>query len=338
MFGVYQQPIQAGMGWPRAVFSLALAIGNLLQGLASPAWASINETFHRPLVIFYIAAAMYVGGLFLFSAAPHVSQSGWVTGVGILTGVGSAGVGLPILLGEVGRLFPAHDPAALRKRSLVFGILPSLGQAGQFVLAPIARALISSVGWIESARILAYQTMIIFPVLILLRRKTPPPMETAKQNVVEKPATAADDEELSEEELSGEQSKSDGSETKRSDGPETAEPKPKPFVAPATVAGPQYVAIPEPPTAWLATKEAFTHVPILFISAAYFTCGWHIGFVSTSMVAWLQDKGMNPQSAAWCLSCLGIGSMFATFLSGFLPSVIKGLRVKWILAGVYVGC
>lgn len=333
-------PIQESMGWGRSVLSLSLAIQNLLMGPIAPFWGAIIETFHRPAMTFLLAAGCYIGGLFLFASAPSVPQAAWVAGFGILTGAGLAGIGLSILLAEVGRLFPAQDPAALRKRSLVFGIVPSVGQAGQFALVPIARSLISSVGWTQSAMIIAYQTMIILPLIFFLRRKTPPSFETivASKNKARPPKledlgsnNGAGDEVLTETELAA--------------GEAAPEPRPKLVVveekpndnatAAAAVVGPQYVPVPEPPTLSLAIKEAYTHAPMIFISIAYFTCGWHLGFISSSLVAYLQDRGVSPNIAAWCLSSIGIGSMIGTFLSGFLPGMFKSIKTKWLLASVY---
>ncbi|KAI9005571.1 major facilitator superfamily domain-containing protein [Hyaloraphidium curvatum] len=337
-YAVFQVPIQQSMGWPRSVLSLSLAISGLLMGLIAPFWGALIETFHRPGLAFLAASCLLIAGNFLFAFAPYISQAGWVVGVGLLVGTGSAGMGMSNLLAQVGRLYPAQDPAAQRKRSLLFGVVPSIGQTGQFIYTPITRALISSFGWTTAAMILGYQSLLLIPLVFFVRRKTPPSLETMLARGGSKPALPpAAAEELPSDsidkpvELKSDDSASNSPASKPADAPQ---PRPQPL-AEAFAVGPQYVAVPEPPTAAQAIKEAFTHTPIIFLSLAYFTCGWHIGFLGSSIPADLQDRGLSPELAAWCLSCVGIGSTVGTFLAGFLPTVIKKLRVKWMLAGIY---
>jgi MFS family permease len=42
-FGVFQIPIAAEFGWPRAEFSLAIAIQNLAWGIGQPFFGAIAE-------------------------------------------------------------------------------------------------------------------------------------------------------------------------------------------------------------------------------------------------------------------------------------------------------
>lgn len=335
VFGVYQTAIQQDMGWGRSVLSLALAIASLVQGLSSPFWGMLLETFQRPAATMLLGAAFFISGNFLFAAAPQISsQAAWIAGVGILTGLGTAGAGLTMLMAEVGRYFPAHDPAALRKRSIIFGTIPSIGQAGQFIFAPVARSLISEFGWTRAAEIMAYQALVVVPLIFVLRGNKGVGGKK-KEEEQEEPTTKlpakVDDEETARSKTEHEIPEdlaptSDVKLVPLSPTSATTEPSAKPQ--------PTYISIPEPPSALLALKEAFMHPPYVFLTLAYFTCGWHVGFLSTSLVASLEDRGLDKATAAWCLSAIGIGSMFGTFLAGFLPSIFK-IRIKWLLASVY---
>ncbi|KAI9004935.1 major facilitator superfamily domain-containing protein [Hyaloraphidium curvatum] len=317
--GVFNVPIQEGMGWPRSAFSLAFAIGNLLNGFFGPMWATLIETFGRPALIMLVASALFVGGNFVFASAEHMSQAAWIAGQSILVGIGGAGISVGILLGNVGRLFPANDIRAVRKRSLVFGTVSALAQTGQFALAPLAQYLISAFGWVKAAYIIAFQAMIVFPMVVMLRKQKPravPPVPA--------PAQSAEPEK-------------DSKEPAEKPEAEAKEPaKPAAVEVAVAPAGPRYEPVPDPPNAWAAIKEAFTSVPILLFVLAYTSCGWTVGFTSASMAASLRDRGLSSSTAAWCISVLGITSTLATFVSGILPMLIKGLRLKYLLAAIYL--
>jgi MFS family permease len=57
-FGVFQIPIAEDFGWPRAEFSLAIALQNLAWGFGAPIFAAIAERFGDRRAI--------VGGAFLY--------------------------------------------------------------------------------------------------------------------------------------------------------------------------------------------------------------------------------------------------------------------------------
>ncbi|KXS17644.1 MFS general substrate transporter [Gonapodya prolifera JEL478] len=301
--GVFQVPIQSTLGYGRTVFSLSIAIVLLLMGLLAPLCSIIIEKYGRPGVLFVTASVCYLTGTLIFSLAYEINNPGlWVAGISIFTGIGLAGTGFPVMLGEVGRLFPGNDPRALSRRALLFGIVPSIAQTGQFVFAPIARSLNASLGWSVTARIFFYQSIIIFPLAFVLRRKAGATSAAATQQrqVAES---------------------------------SVEEKKPVPDNNGDTVK--TVVRVPEPPTVGLAIREALGFSPFLLISSAYFVCGWHVGFVGAHISPYLQDQGLSADIAAWSLSAIGLGSAVGTFLAGFLPSRIKWLNTKWLLAYIY---
>ena len=50
-FGLFQIPIAGEFGWPRAEFSLAIAIQNLAWGFGQPAFGALAERFGDRLAI-----------------------------------------------------------------------------------------------------------------------------------------------------------------------------------------------------------------------------------------------------------------------------------------------
>ncbi|WP_370343332.1 MFS transporter, partial [Pararhodobacter marinus] len=88
-FGVFQIPIAEEFGWPRAEFSLAIAVQNLAWGIGQPLFGAVAERFgdRRAIVL---GALFYAAGLVLsaFAMTPGTMQL-----LEILVGFGIAGTG-----------------------------------------------------------------------------------------------------------------------------------------------------------------------------------------------------------------------------------------------------
>jgi MFS family permease len=149
-FGIFQIPIAAEFGWPRADFSTAIAIQNLAWGIGQPMFSAFGERFgDRKTIV--LGAMLYALGLVLssFAVTPGQHQA-----LAILVGFGIAGTGFGIILPLIGRA------ASPEKRSLTLGIGSAIGSAGQVIGPPAAEALLQVYSW---------QTVfLIFSVAILL--------------------------------------------------------------------------------------------------------------------------------------------------------------------------
>ena len=67
-FGIFQIPIAEQFGWPRAEFSLAIAIQNLAWGFGQPIFGAIAERFgDRKAIV--LGAILYALGLTLSAFA-----------------------------------------------------------------------------------------------------------------------------------------------------------------------------------------------------------------------------------------------------------------------------
>ena len=148
-FGVFQIPIAAEFNWPRAEFSMAIAIQNLAWGVGQPIFGAIAERFGDRRAII-AGAILYALGLVLSSFAVTPGQMQLLE---ILVGFGIAGTGFGVILAIVGR---AAKP---ENRSLALGIATAAGSAGQVFGAPAAQILLQYYHW---------QTVfVIFAVVIL---------------------------------------------------------------------------------------------------------------------------------------------------------------------------
>jgi len=157
-FGVFQIPIATEFGWPRADFSLAIAIQNLAWGIGQPIFGALAEKFGDRRAIF-VGALIYAAGLVLssFAVTPGAHQA-----LAMLVGFGVAGTGFGVILAVVGRA------ASDENRGLALGIATAAGSAGQVIGAPVAEILLASFPWqtvflIFAAAILS--TLLVLPFM-----------------------------------------------------------------------------------------------------------------------------------------------------------------------------
>lgn len=148
-FGVFQIPIASEFNWPRAEFSLAIAIQNLAWGFGQPIFGAIAEKIgDRKAIVF--GALVYAAGLVLSSYAvtPEAHQF-----YEVLVGFGIAGTGFGVILAVVGR---ASSDA---NRSMSLAIATAAGSAGQVFGAPLAEFLLTAMPW--------QQVFLVFAAAIL---------------------------------------------------------------------------------------------------------------------------------------------------------------------------
>jgi len=154
-FGVFQIPIAEHFGWPRADFSLAIAIQNLAWGVGQPIFAAIAERFGDRRAI-ALGAVTYALGLVLSASA---TTPGSMQLLEILIGFGIAGTGFGVILAIVGRA------ASPERRSITLGIATAAGSAGQVVGPPLAEALLAVMPW--SSVFLVFAALILGTLLLL---------------------------------------------------------------------------------------------------------------------------------------------------------------------------
>ena len=136
-FGLFLLPATEAMGTGREVFSLAMAMQNLVWGLVSPLAGAMADKFGAARVA-AIGAICYAAGLLLMGII--VSPGGLLFGQ-IMVGIGLGSAGISIALGAVARA------TAPEKRSLALGMVTSIGSFGQFAVLPITQFFIDGFGW-----------------------------------------------------------------------------------------------------------------------------------------------------------------------------------------------
>ena len=151
-FGLFTGPISEAHGWPRETYSIAIAIQNLLWGVATPISGALADRYGSARVLMGGAVFYAIGTALMAGAASpamlHFSG-------GILVGIGIAASSFGIVMAAFGRLVPPE------KRSWAFGIATAASSLGQFVFAPLGGALIPAFGWYQALLILAACTLLI---------------------------------------------------------------------------------------------------------------------------------------------------------------------------------
>lgn len=154
-YGVFQIPIANEFGWPRAEFSLAIAIQNLAWGFGSPFFGAIAERIgDRKAIV--AGAFLYALGLLLSAGATTPLEHQIYE---ILVGFGIAGTGFGVILAVIGRASSDEN------RQMSLSIATASGSAGQIIGPPTAIALLSIMEWQMVFIVFAVSIM---SVLILL--------------------------------------------------------------------------------------------------------------------------------------------------------------------------
>ncbi|WP_018631637.1 MFS transporter [Neomegalonema perideroedes] len=169
-FGVFQTPIAAEMNWPRSEFSFALAIQNLVWGLAQPLFSMAADRYGDRKAL-TAGALFYALGLWLSSTAMTPGEQ--ALGAGLLVGLGVAGTGFGVVLAVVGRIAPPE------KRSQILGLVTAAGSLGQVVVPPLAEWLQRATDWRVTLAIFAGLALLM--LLLTPFVKGPPKVADAQE-------------------------------------------------------------------------------------------------------------------------------------------------------------
>jgi predicted MFS family arabinose efflux permease len=81
-----------------------------------------------------------------------------------------------------------------------------------------------------------------------------------------------------------------------------------------------------------AVGEAFRDPSYVLLHAGFFTCGFHIAFLSTHLPGEVDLCGLPPSVAGWALAIIGLFNIFGSLYVG---SCIAKYRSKHVLAAMY---
>lgn len=159
-FGLYLVPMSDEFGWGHNVFSLAIAMQNLIWGAAQPFTGALADKYGSKIVV-AVGGVLYTIGLLLMA----VSSTGWLLNlsVGLILGLALSATSFSVLLSAVGRAAPTE------KRSLAMGIASAAGSFGQFIMLPSTLLLLQNFGWSAALVVSAILIAMIVPLAWMLK-------------------------------------------------------------------------------------------------------------------------------------------------------------------------
>lgn len=160
--GLFQIPMTTEYGWTREVFSLALAVQNLLWGLGQPFSGALADRFGT-VRVFFVGLVLYALG---HVAMAYASTPGTLTlTAGVMIGFGLSACSFNLVLAAFAKLLPdAWKPIAL-------GAGTAAGSFGQFFYPPIGNVLIETLGWQTALICFAASILAALPLTLALATK-----------------------------------------------------------------------------------------------------------------------------------------------------------------------
>lgn len=181
-FGVFLKPLAQEMHWARSEISLAYSLNMLVLGAFSFVMGGMADRWGTRRVLFLGTLVLGLG-IFLNSRVSAVWQL--YLFYGVLMGVGKAAFHSP-LMAHIARSF--HE-----RRGLAVGLVSAGTGIGLFVMAPLARFLISLAGWRATFAILAAAFLVLtLPFIWFFRASPGQAMEAGEGKAVETEAAPGD--------------------------------------------------------------------------------------------------------------------------------------------------
>ena len=158
--GLFLSPLNTSTGLGLGNISLAFAFGQLWWGLTQPFAGAMADKVGAGRVLFTGALLVALG---TFITPLMTTTWGLILAIGVLSAGGAGMAGPAVLMAATTRLIPPG------RRGLAVGIVNAGGSFGQFVLAPIAAALMIGLGWATAMQVMALLVLLCLPAAFLLK-------------------------------------------------------------------------------------------------------------------------------------------------------------------------
>lgn len=169
--GLFVSPLNTATGLGIGSISLAFAFGQLWWGLTQPFAGAIADRLGAGWVLFIGVWMVALGTVLTPSMG---STGGLILAVGVLAAGGAGLAGPSVLMPAATRLI------APERRGIAFGVVNAGSSFGQFLIAPIAGALMLSLGWASAMQVLAAVVLLSLPAAFILRGAPPAPQAAAQ--------------------------------------------------------------------------------------------------------------------------------------------------------------
>ncbi|WP_213954367.1 MFS transporter [Variovorax sp. dw_954] len=174
--GLFLVPMTLDRGWSRESFGVAIALQNLVWGVAQPFTGMLADRFGSVRVI-ALGTLLYLVGLVLMSLS--VTPTQLTLSAGLLIGVALSCTAFGTVYGAISRI---AEPS---RRSWALGITGAVGGLGQFVMVPVTQGLQHWLGWAAALVVLGLAIGLLGPLALALddRASTSSPASAAPVRV-----------------------------------------------------------------------------------------------------------------------------------------------------------
>ncbi|MCH8622159.1 MFS transporter [Undibacterium sp. TS12] len=158
--GLFLSPMNTATGLGVGNISLAFAFGQLWWGLTQPFAGAFADKLGAGRVLF---AGILLVAIGTFITPLMTTTAGLIFAIGMLAAGGAGMAGPAVLMATATRMIPTE------KRGIATGIVNAGGSFGQFLMAPIAIALMSQYGWNNAMQMMGVIVLLALPAAYLLR-------------------------------------------------------------------------------------------------------------------------------------------------------------------------
>ena len=268
--GLFLSPLNTATGLGLGQISLAFAFGQLWWGLTQPFAGAMADRVGAGRVLTVGVCLVALGTVI----TPYMtSTAGLILAIGVLSAGGAGMAGPAVLMATTTRLIPPE------RRGLATGIVNAGGSVGQFVMAPVAGALLVGLGWVGAMQVMGALVLLALPAAWVL--------SGAPAGAALPPAPAGT-----------------GSATAAGPGTATATATAGDADAPA---GSTRDAI----------RAALRNPSFLMLAAGFFVCGFHVAFLGTHLPGVIASCGLPVQFGAWSLAMLGLFNIVGSIAMGW---------------------
>jgi predicted MFS family arabinose efflux permease len=162
--GLFVSPLNTATGLGVGSISLAFAFGQLWWGLTQPFAGAMADKVGAGRVLLLGGVLVALG---TFITPLMTTTAGLIFAIGVLAAGGAGMAGPAVLMAAATRLIPPD------RRGFATGVINAGGSLGQFVMAPLAAALMAGLGWSAAMQVLGLLVLLALPAALVLKGQPP---------------------------------------------------------------------------------------------------------------------------------------------------------------------
>ncbi|MDO5101423.1 MAG: MFS transporter [Lautropia sp.] len=311
--GLFVQPLLQGTTLTMANISLAMAVSQLMWGVAQPLTGAMADRYGARPVLLWGTLLLVAGCALVPSLASPV---GLTLTIGLMIAMGAGAGSYSILMSQLANQLPQQV------RGMAAGVLNAGGSFGQFIFAPIVQGLIMlpAFGWQGAMYVLAIISLSTLPICWWLTRGEGSRVAAAGGAGISAAAKAGRGNAAAVPEAASDSGKASVS-AAGANGEATTT---------ATAKSAQAVPV---QTIRQAIREAFQDRSYILLHLGFFTCGFHISFLVTHLPTEVNLCGLPPSVASWSLAIIGISNVVGSLMAGWLVSRVRSKHVLFWMYG-----